>query len=378
MADPLKTFFSPALVRRLAADLVAAHAPFPAAAFTRDATRGLDALELLDRGRHIASAMARHLPGDYPDAIDIVVRSLGPVHATDELLGLGMAPFFYLPHTLFIATHGLAHYDLSMRAQVEVTKRFSAEASVRPYIASDPERAWSYFRRWAADRDAHVRRLVSEGTRLRLPWAPRVPWLEQHPQRIVELLELLKDDPSTMVRRSVANNLNDLGRVHPALLLATATAWHRDATPERLALLEHALRGAVKRGDAKVLRLLGYGAAPRVKVTATTFTPRRVAIGGKVSIAVTLASATTRTQDLLVDMVVHFVKARGVTSPKVFKLGRYTLAPRQSLELSRSVSLAIHTTRVPHPGRHPVSLLVNGLELPLGAFTVVPGRPTRS
>ena len=140
-----------------------------------------------------------------------------------------MAPFFYLPHTLFVAERGLDHFDLSMRAQYELTKRFSAEASIRPYIARYPERTLRVLRKWTPDRNPHVRRLVSEGTRLRLPWASRVPWLDANPERVLELLERLKDDPSTLVRRSVANNLNDLGKVRPDLLSRTCAAWLREA-----------------------------------------------------------------------------------------------------------------------------------------------------
>ena len=275
MADTLKTFFSPALVRRLAGDLRRAEASFPAEAFAKMASSGLQRLELLDRGRHIARALAQHLPPGYPDAIEVLLRSLGPEHASDELIGAGMAPFFYFPHTVFVAEHGLDHFDLSMRAQYELTKRFSAEASIRPFIAQDPERTWTWLERWADDPNAHVRRLVSEGTRLRLPWAPRVAWLDAHPDRVLELLERLKDDPASLVRRSVANNLNDLGKVHPALLTATCRSWLVDAPAERRALIEHALRGAVKRGDTTALALLGYGRAPRVAVESVMFTDLR-------------------------------------------------------------------------------------------------------
>ena len=120
MADALKTFFSPALVRRLGADLARVHPPFPERAFVNSATAGLDELELLDRGRHIARALASHLPPDYPRAIAVLLRSLGPEHASDELIGAGMEPFFYLPHTIFVAERGLAHFDVSMRAQYEL------------------------------------------------------------------------------------------------------------------------------------------------------------------------------------------------------------------------------------------------------------------
>jgi len=354
-----------------------AHARFPRQAFVRDAGRGLAELELLARGRHVADALARHLPPAYPEALDVLLRSLGPGHAGDELLGLGMAPFHYLPHTIFVAERGLGHYDLSMRAQYELTKRFSAEASIRPYIDADPERAFRYLRRWARDRNPHVRRLVSEGTRLRLPWARRVAWLDAHPRRVLALLETLKDDPATVVRRSVANSLNDLGKVHPVLLVATCRRWLRRASPERRALVEHALRGAVKRGDREALALLGYGGEAAVAVEEVRFAPPRVAIGGRVAMTFALRSRARRAQDLLVDVAVHFVKASGKPSAKVFKLDRVTLAPGARAGFRTSVSLAVHTTRKPRPGTHRVDVLVNGRAFPAGSFEVTAPRRTR-
>lgn len=369
MAEALKTFFSPALVRRLASDIARVEPSFPSRTFIDQATRGLESLELLDRGKHIARALAEQLPESYPKAVRVLLRSLGPEHATDELLGVGMAPFFYLPHVLFVAEHGLEHFDLSLQAQYELTKRFSAESSIRAYIAQDPERTFAVFRKWTRDGNAHVRRLVSEGTRLRLPWASRVAWLDANPERVLELLELLKDDPTTLVRRSVANNLNDLGKVHPRLLIRTARGWLADASPERRALVEHALRSAVKRGHPDALRLLGFGAVPSVRLGTVTFTPARVSIGGKVSVRFRLTSTARRAQDLLVDIAVHFVKARG-TSAKVFKVARVRLSPGGHVDLGASVSLAVHTTRVPRPGRHGVDIVVNGKALPAGAFVV--------
>ncbi len=378
MAFSLKEFFSPSLVRRLGADLARVHPGFPERSFVKAASSGLDALELVDRGRHIGRALGAHLPPAYPDAIVVLLRSLGPEHAGDELLGVGMAPFFYLPHVLFVAERGLEHFELSMRAQYELTKRFSAESSIRPYIARYPERTLGVLRKWSADRNAHVRRLVSEGTRLRLPWAARVRWLDENPERVVELLELLKDDPSTMVRRSVANNLNDLGKVWPDLLARTCAAWLADASPARRALVEHALRSAVKRGDADALRLLGYGRKPGVVLEAVRFDPVRVAIGGRVAMGFALRSRSRARQDLLVDVAVHFVKARGATAAKVFKVGRFTLPPRGRIALRSAFSLAVHTTRVPRAGTHAVDVLVNGHRLRAGSFEVTNGRRRRA
>ena len=371
MAEPLKTFFSPALVRRLAADVARVHASFPVDAFVTQASQGLGDLELLDRAKHIADALADHLPPDYPAAIDVLLRSLGPEHATDELVGAGMAPFFYAPHTLFVAERGLDHFDLSMQAQFELTKRFSAEGSIRVFIAADPERAFAFLNVWKIDANAHVRRLVSEGTRLRLPWAQRVAWLDANPERVLELLESLKDDPTTLVRRSVANNLNDLGKVYPDLLTSTCAAWLVGASAERRALVEHALRSAVKRADRGALELLGFGRKPSVAIENVRFDPARVAVGGRASIAFELRSKARASQDLLVDVIVHFVKARGKTSPKVFKLKRVPLPPRGRVALKTQVSLALHTTRVPRAGTHTVDVVVNGVASRLGSFEVI-------
>ena len=374
MADALKSFFSPALVRRLAGDVARVYPAFRSASFIKAASKGLDELELLDRGKHISRALAAHLPVDFPTAIALVLRSLGVEHKNDELIGAGMAPFYYYPHTVFVTEHGLDHFDLSMQAQYELTKRFTAEGSIRPFIARYPERVFSVLRDWSSDPNPHVRRLVSEGTRLRLPWAMRVSWLDQNPQRVLDLLELLKDDPATLVRRSVANNLNDLGKIHPGLMAKTCEAWLQDASEERRALVEHALRSAIKRGDPKALRLLGYGGKPAVVVEHVKLAPRRAAIGGRVVISFTVRNTGRSKQDLLVDLGVHFVKSRGKTSRKVFKVKRVSLAPRASAELSASVSLAVHTTRKPNPGKHAVEVMINGVATPVGAFDVVRAR----
>jgi 3-methyladenine DNA glycosylase AlkC len=370
MAESLKTFFSPALVMRLAGDIERVYPSFPSRGFIRDATKGLDELELLDRGKHIMRALERHLPASYPDAIDILLRSLGPEHPTDELIGVGMAPFYYLPHTQFVATRGLDHFELSMRAQYELTKRFSAESSIRPFIEADPERSLATLREWAGDPNAHVRRLVSEGTRLRLPWAMRVRWLDANPERVLQLLELLKDDPAPLVRRSVANNLNDLGKVHPALLARTCGAWLDGASVERRALVEHALRSAVKRGDANALRLLGYGKKAAVAIDGVRIVPARVRIGGSVAVRFVVRSTSRTKQELLVDLGVHFVKAGGKSARKVFKIKRLVLSAGEKVALTKSVSLAVHTTRTPRPGRHGVDVIVNGDATRVGHFTV--------
>jgi 3-methyladenine DNA glycosylase AlkC len=371
MAATLKSFFGPRIVHRIAEMISGAWPAFPAAAFEADARRGLSRLELLARGEHIARALRAHLPQDVAEALAVLTRSLGPELSEDALDGAGLAPFLYLPHVAFVRTHGLAAFDAAMDAQHALTRRFSAEWSIRPFLEAEPERTLAVLRRWARDPSPHVRRLVSEGTRPRLPWAPRLRTFSADPRRTLALLELLRDDPSSYVRRSVANHLNDLGKDHPALLLDVARRWLRGAGPERRRLVAHALRSLARRGDREALALLGHGAPPRVALRAVSLAPARVPIGGAVRFEATLASRAEEPQALAVNLAVHYVKARGETRPKRFKLRPVALPPGGEVRVARAISLAQLSTRRHHPGVHRVELVLNGVAHDAGAFEVV-------
>jgi 3-methyladenine DNA glycosylase AlkC len=281
-----------------------------------------------------------------------------------------MAAFFYLPHVCFVAEFGLEHFDQSMRAQYVLTQRFTAEFSIRPFIERYERESLSLLRKWTRDPNAHVRRLVSEGTRPRLPWAGRLRRFQQDPAPVLALLELLKDDPELYVRRSVANNLNDIGKDHPEVLIEVARRWMTDAGAERKALVRHALRSLVKDGHVGALKVLGFGQEADVTIEDVTITPKRVAAGGKVVVVFTVRGMGRRAQRVLVDLRVHFVKAAGKTSPKVFKVKATELEGGETVTCRKTVSLADLTTRQHYPGKHLVDALVNGRVVPIGAFTL--------
>jgi 3-methyladenine DNA glycosylase AlkC len=367
MAEPLKHFFDAALVDRMARSI--SDPRFDAPKFRRLAKRGLEELELLDRGRHLMRALAASLPTDYAEAIAIVVASLDAPLALDR--SNGMAPFFYLPHTMFVAEHGLASFELSMDAQHALTQRFSCEASIRPFLEHYRERTLAVLRSWAHDPSAHVRRLVSEGTRPRLPWAPRVSWLVVDPEPGLSLLELLRDDPSEYVRRSVANHLNDVAKDHPARVLEIAERWTSgEPSTERRRLVRHALRTLIKRGDRRALAIVGFAAeAPALSVRGR-ITPRRVPIGGEVTLEVWIESEASA--NVVVDLVVHYVKAGGERRPKVFKWRELALVPNVEVRLTRRLSLAQRSTRTHRPGEHRVEIQVQGKTFEVGRFVVTP------
>lgn len=370
MAEPLKNHFTLDVARRLADAIGRVWPPFGKQAFLTDVAKEFEALELMDRGRHIARVLRRHLPEDYPSALDVLLRSVGERPARSEGDG-GMASFFYLPHVSFVAEFGVDHFDESMRALYVLTQRFTAEFSIRPFIERYERRALAMLRTWARDPDAHVRRLVSEGTRPRLPWAGRLRRFQEDPSVVLELLEQLKDDPELYVRRSVANNLNDIGKDHPGRLVDVARRWMEGATAERKALVRHALRSLVKEGHSGALAVLGFAGQADVTIEDVTISPTRVAMGGKVAVAFTVRSTARRAQPVLVDLRVYFVKATGKASPKVFKLKASGLEAGATMSCRKTVSLADLTTRRHYPGKHLVDALVNGQAVPIGAFTLI-------
>jgi 3-methyladenine DNA glycosylase AlkC len=383
MAEPLKNFFSPPLVRRMAETFAAAWPAFPRAQFVREAARGLTDFELLARAEHIADALGRALPPSFEQAADIMTKSLGPEHRSDELEGAGMAPFFYLPHTMWVAKHGLDHFERSMVLQHELTRRFTCEFSIRAFLTRHPDATLRALYMFARDPNPHVRRLASEGTRPRLPWAARVPWISQEPRKLLPLLELLRDDPTTLVRRSVANHLNDIAKDHPDIVLEVAESWHDEVTQaasaasqaashaERRTLLAHALRTLVKKGDPRALALLGFGGKPKVVLEGISVRPKLVKIGERIVLGFRVRSTGRTTQTLSIDLEVDFVKANGGTGTKVFKVAKCSLAPGAISALQKSISLAQHTTRKHYPGEHAARVLINGERRALGSFTVI-------
>ena len=328
-----------------------------------------DALELKPRAKQIARVLHQHLPQDYARAVEILTASLGP--KIEQTENFGISVFLYFPHVMFVAEYGLAHFDISMSFQYELTQRFTAEFSIRPYLEKYPEATIAQLNLWANDPSPHVRRLVSEGSRPRLPWVSHLKRFQQDPRPVLALLELLKDDPELYVRRSVANNLNDIGKDHPDLLFETARRWLKEATPERAWIVRHALRSAIKRGEQGALDALGYGKAAKAEIGDIRIAPKRAQMGGAVTLAFALTNHTKHAQNILVDLRIHFIKANGKSSAKVFKLKAVTLAPRETMIMQKKISLAEMTTRKHYPGQHEVEVILNGEAMRLGSFELI-------
>jgi 3-methyladenine DNA glycosylase AlkC len=305
MAEPLKHVISAEVVRAIARDLARAHPSFCASRFIDCCLNGLDRLELAARAAHIADAMHRYLPRPFPIAAEVLVAALGPEAATD---GSGVETLHYWPYASFVQKYGLEDFEAAMGAQYEITKRFSAEFCIRAFLARYPERTYSRLLAWVSDESVHVRRLVSEGTRPRLPWAPRLRAFQRDPRPVIGLLELLKDDPEPYVQRSVANNLNDISKDHPDLAVETCRRWLAGGSSQREWIARHALRTLVKKGHCGALETLGVGSKPEVSIGAVRLVPGGVKLGDELRFSFEIISTAKLSQNLLIDYTVHFRK----------------------------------------------------------------------
>lgn len=364
-----KHYFGAELAADLGRRIGAVYPAFPQQAFVAQVAPQLGPLELKARVAVITAGLRGHLPPDYPAAVAILLKTLGQPLAEQE--GMFNDGWWVMPIATFVEHHGLEHPDESLVAIHTITQRHTGEFAIRPFLQRHYARTMAALGQWAHDPSFHVRRLVSEGTRPRLPWAARLPAFIADPAPVLALLEVLRDDPSDYVRRSVANNLNDISKDHPDLVLATLQRWSAAPTPASDAIARHALRGLVKAGHPQALALVGaHGAA--VELAGLAIAPATTPIGGSVRPSATIRSTGVTPQRLVIDYIVHYAGARGATSRrKVFKLRTVDLDLGAQIDLSWRVSLQPRTIRAIYPGPHRVELQVNGVVVGGVGFVVV-------
>ena len=374
MADKERTPFKESLneraVDRLGRALVAADPAFPLDRFRELATRGLGPLSLKERVQHVIAALDACLPPDYPAALEIVTEAGQQFSAGDGEDPLsGMAAWALIDWVPWRGVDPL-HFDAAISALAALTGLFSSEFAVRPFILHDPERAMVHLTAWTRHPAEQVRRLASEGCRPRLPWGQQLPLFRDDPAQVLALLERLRDDPTELVRRSVANNLNDISKDHPDQVVEVAARWMQDASSDRARLVAHALRSLVKAGHPGAMEALGFTTRPRVEAR-LELTEARLQMGQVQRFMVTLRSTGRQPQRLVVDYAVHHMKKRGQTSAKVFKLRTVHLDPGQEVTLIKGHRFAPRSVRRLYPGRHEIELLVAGQGMSKAAFELI-------
>ncbi len=374
MAEPFKNAFNEALIQSMGLHFHKAYPNFDQKGFTARASVGLEKLELKDRSAQIATAMAEYLPKDFEIAGAILMASLSQNEDAgvtgSEFMADGIAGWAIMPMTYYVGLFGLNNFCQSMALLREMTKRFSSEFGIRFFLLCDPDRTLEILTEWAYDPNRHVRRLVSEGTRPRLPWAQRLPGFIADPSPILPLLDVLKDDDEEYVRRSVANNLNDIAKDHPNLVASIAGRWIAEGGRNRERLVRHACRTLVKQGHTGALKVLGYD-RPKVDMERLEILTPKVDFGEALEFDLALVSTGEDPQPLIIDYAIHHRKANGKTSPKVFKWKSIQLGPKETHKAKRNHFFRKITTRTYYPGPHKLEVFINGVSKGVRDFELV-------
>ncbi len=317
------------------------------------------ARELKERMYHLSACLHQVLPQDYPSAIEIL-RQL--VQTLPEY------NFANLIFPDFVEKYGMEHWALSMDALELFTQYGSSEFGIRPFIIQDQAATMKKMEEWAQHENHHVRRLASEGCRPRLPWAMALPAFKKDPAPVLPILEQLKEDPEDYVYRSVANNLNDISKDHPDLVLAIGERWlgHHKHTDWAV---KHALRTLLKKGNARAMRLFGFADPAAIQVDQLACMDQ-VRIGEELHFSFEVIHQEDQSVQLRLEYGIDYLKKRGEYNRKVFKIteGKYQAG---ATKVEKKQSFKNFSTRTHYQGTHYLCILINGVEKGKVAFEVV-------
>lgn len=338
--------------------ITAVYPEFDGQGFEDKAGGGLEQLELKARVRHIIEALAENLPTDFCETAQILAQLAE--HWSTQRPERNWNSYAAWPVIDYVGIYGLSYPQRAFSVLEKLTPLFTAEFAIRPFVDQHFDLTYQQMLRWAGHDNEHVRRLASEGLRPRLPWAAHISSLRQDPSPLWPLLDKLKADPSLYVRRSVANNLNDISKDHPDQVLAVCKSWQQQNNTHTDWVIRHGLRSLVKSGVKAVYPLLGFSKQPQLSDIKLRLDRENMMVGQSVILSLELACESNQPQHLVVDYRVGYIRADGKRGYKVFKWKNIHLQPEQSLCLKKTHSFKPVSTRQYYPGTHVIEVLING------------------
>lgn len=362
-----KDYFDKAAVDALAQQFKKAWPKFPAEAFQKSAVHQLESLEFSNRVSQLSNCLRSSLPDDVPEALSILRASLpAPLPNCDSVTD----GWLQWPLGRFIADYGIDHFDESMAAMIELTQVFSAEFAVRPFVIQFPERTIERLMELCQHKNPHVRRWCSEGVRPRLPWGSVIRSLVNNPDPMLPILDALHNDDELYVRRSVANNLNDVSKDHPQVVVERCQQYQDSQSAHATWLTRHALRTLIKDGHQNALGVLGYH-PPKDILAHLSVSPAQIMIGESVELTAVLENNSKTSQQLAIDFELTFVRQSPKSSAKVFKWKTIKLTAGDEMVIRKRHPMKATTVRRLYPGRHEIRLMVNGMSLADAGFELL-------
>ena len=360
--------FNKTKVEQIAKEIHRVHPSFKMNEFVLAVMNKFPELELKARISWIVACLKTYLPDDYKKAVGILVKAL-PAPNNPDLSDNDFGDFIYAPYAEYVAKNGCTrkYLQFSLNSLYEITQRFSAEDAIRYFINAFPLQTLKVLLVWSKDPHYHVRRLCSEGTRPKLPWSQKINITITDP---LPILDNLFSDNTRFVTRSVANHINDISKIDPALALKTIARWQKSGKQrpgEMDYIIRHSLRTLVKQGDPTAMKFLGFRAEPKVSLS-KFYVPKQVRMNTPLEFYFTIQPHED--VNVVVDYILYFRNKSGkLNSKKVFKLTKLALTRNRSVLVSKRHMLrGIMTTRTLYPGTHEIEIQINGSRLAKKSF----------
>jgi 3-methyladenine DNA glycosylase AlkC len=329
-------------------------------------SNGWEKKELKERMKHTALVLHNFLPEDFDLSAKIIEQIITKLK--QNVFNETTIEFMFFPE--YIASFGLDHFETSVKTIESVTQFTSCEFAVRPFIIKYGDRMIDQMLKWSLHKNEKVRRLSSEGTRPRLPWAMALPALKNDPTPILPLLENLKNDPSEWVRRSVANNLNDISKDNPDVVIAIAKKW-KGISRETDAIIKHGCRTLLKQGHPVILDYYQLNKSDKIEVSNFKIITPKLATGDDLIFSFTLHNREITPQNIRIEYGLYYLKQNEQHSKKVFKISERTFQPDEKADITRKQSFRIITTRTFYCGEHKLSVIINGHERIISYFELI-------
>ncbi len=349
MADALKDMFNKKFYERLAVAFNEADRNFHPDKFIKQVTKNLDSFSLNQRLRNTSVVLKDHLPQDYKKALHIIYE---------------VAPQFKSHYTAllfpdFVGQFGHNDIERSLDALKLLTQYGSSEFAIREFLIRDFDKTLKVMNDWAEDKNYHVRRLASEGSRARLPWSFNLDQVMNNPKLTRSILEKLKADDELYVKKSVANHLNDFSNKNTQYLLDLMNSWDK-TNPHTAWIIKHASRTLIKKGHPGSLAIFDFEKKVQLKLTNFKIKSPQLKLGDSLLFSFDLTSEKSKSQKLVVDYAIYYQKKSGELVPKVFKLKELNFKANEVITISKSHRFQDFTTRKHYAGRHAVEIVING------------------
>jgi 3-methyladenine DNA glycosylase AlkC len=358
MAEPLKNAYSREFFDGFLSELKHIQPELDTNAFLKRVyIESWESKELKERMRHISTILKDFLPESYDKAIGTIVELVERLKTSKTAMSF---VYMFLPD--YIEQYGLDNFNTSIKAMEAVTQFTSCEFAVRPFLIKYPNEMMRQMHFWSTHENHTVRRFASEGCRPRLPWAMALPDLKKDPTPILPILENLKSDPSEFVRKSVANNLNDISKDNPELVIRLAKKW-KGNSKETDWITKHACRTLLKQGNSEIMALFGYGSSEHIEIKQFKLITPQVKIGGDLEFSFHLQNTMNKKVKIRLEYAVYYQKANGTLSKIVYMLSEKEYAKKSTTPITRKQSFKLISTRRFHSGLHQVALIINGKEM---------------